>query len=461
MFEGGIFMINIAIDGFTGSGKSTLTRMVAKRLGDDFRVLDTGAIFRGFGYAYDQSEFSKSGEMTEEKVSNFLKNVTLEVKFLGDGQHVFVNGKDVTGHLREEKIGQLASKISTFKPVRARYLETAQNFAKNNNCVMEGRDIATVVMPFAQVKIFLTADEKVRAKRRFDELCTKGVETTFDEVLKDLKERDKRDTERKEAPLKVTNESIVVDNSNITLEETADYCCEIIKKIIGDGEKTNIAIDGYVCSGKSTIARALAKRLGFKVFDTGAIYRGIACAFNYMKLDESKISQDYIEKFAKQINVSIDFQENVQHVFVNGIDYTAFLRNEDISLLTPKISPFTCIREKVLFLQRDFAKKNNLVMEGRDIGSYVLPNANFKFFCTADEKVRAQRRYEQQKAMGEDVSFDEILKDLRERDYKDTHRDHGAIVQTKDSIVVDTTNQNLEQSVEFCVEQMRLRGFKG
>lgn len=217
----------------------------------------------------------------------------------------------------------------------------------------------------------------------------------------------------------------------------------------------NIAIDGYVCSGKSTIAKALAKELGFDVFDTGALYRGIACAFDYMKLDETKICDEHIFQFAKQINVSVEFILNKQHVLVNGIDYTLNLRTERISALSAKIAPFPVIRDKVLNLQRDYAKTHNLVMEGRDIGSHVLPNADYKFFCTADEMVRAQRRYEQQKAMGNDVKFDEVLKELQERDYKDVHREHGALVILPDSIVIDTTNMSLEESVAFCLKYIK------
>lgn len=442
-------MINIAVDGFSGSGKSTLVKKLAKRLKGDFKVLDTGAIFRAFGCAFDSAGYH---EMSEKNLKDFLKNNIISVKFIGDNQHLFVNDEDITDRLRDEKVGQLASKISVFPIIREKYLEIARDFAKKNNCLMEGRDISTVVMPNANVKIFLTAEESVRAKRRFDELLAKGVDASYNDVLKDLQERDLRDTTRDVAPLRPATDSIIVDNSDMTFEETVDYCLAIIEKTIGKNNFINIAIDGYVCSGKSTIAKALAKRLGFKVFDTGAIYRGVACAFEYMNYDENKISEKYIKKFSEQVELKIEFINGVQHVFVNGIDHTANLRLERTSKLTAKISPFTCIREKVLKIQRDFARKNNIVMEGRDIGSHVLLDADFKFFCVADEIVRATRRYEQQKTMGNSVDFDQILKELRERDYKDVHREHGALTQVEDSIIVDTTNQNLEQSVEFCVE---------
>lgn len=447
-------MINIAIDGYAGSGKSTLVKLLAEKLDGQVKILDTGAIFRGFAYA-----FCKYGveEPTAKDVKEFLKKTSLKVEFVDDKQHIIVNGEDATDFIRTEQISVLSSKLSVFPEVRAKYLVIAQTFANQNGCIMEGRDIGTVVMPHADVKIFLTANEETRAKRRLNDLKAKNPKVTFEEVLKDMQERDYRDTHKGDASLRVTDESVVVDNSEMSLDETADYCMEIINKHIGKKDVVNITIDGYVCSGKSTIARALAKRLKFNVFDTGAVYRGIACAFDYMKLDENKIDEAYIENFAKQINVKVEFIDDVEHVYVNGIDWTGHLRTERISALVAKISPFMCIREKVLKFQREFARTHNLVMEGRDIGSFVLPHADFKFFTTADEKVRAKRRFEQQKAMGNDVSFAKVLKELQQRDYSDTHRDHGELKMVKDSILVDTTNQSLEQSVEFCLDKIRAK----
>lgn len=450
-------MFNIAIDGFSGSGKSTLTKELAKKLG--FRVLDTGAIFRCMACGYSKMGL---GEPTEKNIVNFLKKAKVEVKFDENGQRVLFNGEDVTPYIRAtEEIGLLASKLSAFPKVREKYLEIAKKFAEENDCIMEGRDIGTIVMPDADVKIFLTADEKVRAKRRWKELYEKDKSAKFEDVLKLMKERDDCDVNKTCGRLMPTEESIIVDNSDMTFAQTVDYCYDLITKKLDLSKKVNVAIDGYVCSGKSTIAKLLAKRLGFHVFDTGAIYRGIACAFDYMHLDENKIDEKYIEKFAKQINIEIDFVDGLQHVKVNGIDHTQFIRTERISALSAKIAPFTCIRDKVLKIQREFAKNNNLVMEGRDIGSHVLPNADFKFFCTADENVRAKRRFEQQKAMGKDVTFANVLKELKERDYRDVHREHGAIVMTDDAIMLDTTNQNAEQSVDYCIEQMKKRGFRG
>ncbi len=448
-------MINIAIDGYMGSGKSTLSKVLANKLG--YKILDTGAIFRAIAYGY---KLSNLGELTEQKVNNFIKNVRVDVKFQNDEQHTYFNGQDVTPYLRTEDISQLASKISTFPNVREKYLEIAKSFASNFDCVMEGRDIGTVVMPNADVKIFLTADEKVRAKRRLADLKVKNKNTKLDDVLTELRERDLRDSTRDIAPLKPTDESVIVDNTDMTFDETVDYCLKIIENKLKEKECHSITIDGYVCSGKSTIAKALARALGYNVFNTGAVYRGFACAFDYMGLDENKISEKYIKKFANQVNVEIEFIDDVQHIRVNGIDHTKNLRTEHISELTAKIAPFTCLREKVLKIQRDFAQNNDVVMEGRDIGSFVLPNADVKFFCTADENVRAKRRYEQQKILGNDVEFAEILKELRERDYADVHREHGAIVMLPESIIIDTTNQTLEQSVQFCIDAIKKKGIE-
>lgn len=212
----------------------------------------------------------------------------------------------------------------------------------------------------------------------------------------------------------------------------------------------NIAIDGHVGSGKSTLARGLADRLGFKVFDTGAIYRGLACAYKEKKYNG--VNEENIKDFLKDIDVKIFFEDKLQHIVVCGIDYTQYLRLEEISMLAAQISPYKILRDKVVVLQRDFAKENNCIMEGRDIATVVLPNADVKIFITANEKVRANRRYEQIKNQPDAPSYDEILKDLRERDYKDEHREVAPLKPASDSIIIDTSNMNLEQTIEYCLK---------
>ena len=439
-------MFKIAIDGYMGSGKSTLAKGLCEKLGSDFKMLDTGAIFRAIAYSY----YASYGDIVEEsKVRELVNTKNIEVRFIDGKQNVFINQENVTPFLRTEVISQMASKISIFPFVREKYLKIAK--AIRNNCVMEGRDIGSVVMPDADVKIFLTANENIRAMRRFEEAKLRGQKVKFEDVLKDLRERDLRDTTRTEAPLKPCKDSIIVDNSDMNLEETIDYCYDIITEKL-DKNNVSIAIDGYVCSGKSTIAKELARRLKFNFFDTGAVYRGIACAFKYLNLDENKIDERYIEMFAKQIFVEVKFVNNQEHVYVNGVDHTKNLRRDDITVLSAKISPFVVIRDKVLKIQRNFAKIHNVVMEGRDIGSEVIPDADFKFFTTAEESVRAERRYQQFLERGEDITYEKVLEELRDRDYKDIHREHGAIKMMPDAYLIDTTNQTLDESVNECID---------
>lgn len=213
----------------------------------------------------------------------------------------------------------------------------------------------------------------------------------------------------------------------------------------------NIAIDGHVGSGKSTLSKGLAKRLNLRVLDTGAIYRGIACRFKAEGL-ENHIDEGTINKFVEKLKVQVEFDGDLQRVIVDGVDYTPWLRKEETSVLTSKISPFPKIRDKVLDIQRDFAKKYDCVIEGRDIGTVVLPNADVKFFITASEKVRAQRRYDQIKNLPDSPSYDEILKDLRMRDYQDEHRKIAPLKPAKDSIIMDTSEMTLEQTIEKCVQ---------
>lgn len=213
----------------------------------------------------------------------------------------------------------------------------------------------------------------------------------------------------------------------------------------------NIAIDGHVGSGKSTLSKGLAKRLNLRVLDTGAIYRGIACRFKAEGL-KNHIDEGTINKFVEKLKVQVEFDGDLQRVIVDGVDYTPWLRKEETSVLTSKISPFPKIRDKVLDIQRDFAKKYDCVIEGRDIGTVVLPNADVKFFITASEKVRAQRRYDQIKDLPDSPSYDEILKDLRMRDYQDEHRKIAPLKPAEDSIIMDTSEMTLEQTIEKCVQ---------
>lgn len=209
----------------------------------------------------------------------------------------------------------------------------------------------------------------------------------------------------------------------------------------------NIAIDGHVASGKSVVAKAIAQKLNIKVLDTGAIYRGLACEYKEEGFDEPNLEK--VTKFIKDVSVKVEFIDGKQHVIVNDKDYTPYLRLEEISTLSSKISPYPILREKVLEIQRAFASANDCVMEGRDIGTDVLPNAQVKLFITASAEVRAWRRYEQVK--DKSVSFEKVLADLKERDYKDEHREVAPLKPAEDSIILDTSDMTLQEVIEKCI----------
>ncbi len=210
----------------------------------------------------------------------------------------------------------------------------------------------------------------------------------------------------------------------------------------------NIAIDGTTSSGKSTLSKELARRLNLKRLDTGALYRAVACA--YERAGYKKVSQTNIQKFVKTLDVKVRFYKDFQHVIVNGIDETPFIRTEKISLLTSEISPYPEVRQKVLSLQQNFAKRHNCVMEGRDITTKVLPNATVKFYITASSEVRAKRRWLELKEKGEADSYEKVLEDLKLRDMRDETRENGRLEIAPDAIVVDSTNKTLKQTADYC-----------
>lgn len=211
----------------------------------------------------------------------------------------------------------------------------------------------------------------------------------------------------------------------------------------------NIAIDGHAGSGKSVLARGIAERLNYRVLNTGALYRAMACAYRERGL--KGVDNNKIDEFLKDINISVEFINDVQHVFVNGKDYTPHLREEEISVLSSEISPYQQLRDKVVDLQRDFAKYNNCVMEGRDIATNVLPNAQIKIFLTASPEKRAMRRYLEMKDKG-NITFEQVLSDLKERDYRDEHRAVAPLVPAKDSIILDNGDLTLEGTIDKAIE---------
>lgn len=210
-----------------------------------------------------------------------------------------------------------------------------------------------------------------------------------------------------------------------------------------------VTIDGKAGCGKSTLADELSKILKLKKFNTGAVYRGITC--EYMKqFGQLKPTLEIINNFVKDLAVDVIFDGNTQKIVVNGNDYTPYLRDEVVSNFVAKVSPYNIVREKVREIQRSFAEYNDCIMEGRDIGTVVLPNAQCKLFVTASSEVRAQRRFDQLKDTENAPTYEEILNEINDRDDKDVNREHGALLPAKDGIIIDNSNETLEQTVNRC-----------
>lgn len=219
--------INIAIDGPAGAGKSTIARKAAAELG--FIYVDTGALYRAVAYCC----ISKGADVSvPENVEKLLPGITPELRFIEGVQHVFVNGEDVSDRIRTPEVSMAASKISAIPAVRAFLFDLQQKIARENNVIMDGRDIGTVVLPNADLKIFLTASPEARADRRFKELKDKTDAPTYDEVLADIIKRDCDDSTRAIAPLKQAEDAIFCDTTSLSLEQSVDMIIGMIKKLL-------------------------------------------------------------------------------------------------------------------------------------------------------------------------------------------------------------------------------------
>lgn len=219
--------VSIAIDGPAGAGKSTMARAVAKDMG--FVYVDTGAIYRTVGYYIQMCGI---GPRDVDGVTRLIDEVNIEIQYPEDGlQHMILNGKDVTGEIRTPEMSDYASKLSTLQVVRDFLLDVQRDLAKKHNVVMDGRDIGTVVLPRADVKIFLTASAEVRAQRRLLEFQAKGDQkSTFASVLQDIKQRDERDSNREIAPLKRAADAYLLDTSDLSIDQAVVAMKEIIEK---------------------------------------------------------------------------------------------------------------------------------------------------------------------------------------------------------------------------------------
>lgn len=216
-------MINIAVDGPAGAGKSTVCRMVAKKLG--YIYVDTGAMYRALAYYLLKNKIENSIDLEKN-----LHNAKIEIKFLDGEQRIILCGEDVTEFIRTPEITSLASDISANPLVRNYLLNLQRDTAKTNNILMDGRDIGTVILPNADVKIYLTASAKKRAKRRYKEFKNKGVDCSYEQVLKDIEKRDYNDSHRDVAPLKPSDDSIILDTSNLDFDEAVEAVLSILKE---------------------------------------------------------------------------------------------------------------------------------------------------------------------------------------------------------------------------------------
>ena len=221
-------MINVAIDGPAGAGKSTISKAAAKELG--FIYIDTGALYRTVGLnAMRKKADLESAESIEKTLTNDL---SVELRFIDGEQRMFLNGEDVSLSIRTPAASMAASKVSAVPAVRKYLFDLQKKLAKENDCIMDGRDIGTVVLPDAKVKIFLTASPESRAKRRFEELLEKGMDVKFEDVLADMKQRDYNDSHRAIAPLKPAEDAILLDTSGFELEKSVALIIKTIKENI-------------------------------------------------------------------------------------------------------------------------------------------------------------------------------------------------------------------------------------
>lgn len=218
-------MINIAIDGPSGAGKSTIAKSIAAR--KKITYLDTGAMYRAVGL---KVYLTNSDMYDENQLSNILDNLDLDIKYVNGEQKVFLDGKDVSKDIREHHISKLASDVSAIPACRLKLVDLQRRIAEKSDCVLDGRDIGTYVLPYANVKIFLTASPEVRATRRYKELLAKGQKVEYDKVLSDINERDKNDSSRAFAPLKKADDAVEIDSSDMTIEQVIAVIDEILSQ---------------------------------------------------------------------------------------------------------------------------------------------------------------------------------------------------------------------------------------
>lgn len=217
--------INIAIDGPAGAGKSTIAKMLAKELG--YVYVDTGAMYRAMAYYFLQQGIDKEDEAA---INAAVDGADVTIRYEDGSQKVLLNGADVTGNLRTEQVGNMASSTSVYPAVRVKLVALQPKLAKTADVIMDGRDIGTCVLPDAQVKIYLTASVETRAKRRYDELVEKGEPADRTKIEEDIKERDYRDMHREMSPLRQADDAVLVDSSDMSIEQVVSAILGIVKE---------------------------------------------------------------------------------------------------------------------------------------------------------------------------------------------------------------------------------------
>ncbi len=215
----------------------------------------------------------------------------------------------------------------------------------------------------------------------------------------------------------------------------------------------NIAIDGPAGSGKSTIAKELAKHFDILYLDTGAMYR--ACALKALKLNIDSKDEEGVKTFIDDIDLQVKYVNGAQVTMLDGEDVSTEIRKNEVSMMASNISAIKCVRLKMVEMQRKIASNTDCILDGRDIGSFVLPNAKYKFFLTADVDVRTDRRLKELKLKGIEVDFDTLKQEVIARDYQDSHRDFAPLKQAEDAIVIDTSNLSIEQVKEVIISYIK------
>lgn len=216
----------------------------------------------------------------------------------------------------------------------------------------------------------------------------------------------------------------------------------------------NIAIDGPAGAGKSSVAKAVAAKLGFIYVDTGALYRsiGVNALRHGIKTDDA----DAVIALLPETKVELRYIDGAQRVFLNGEDVSEAIRMPEASMAASNVSAIPAVRTFLLDLQRDMAKNNNVIMDGRDIGTVILPDAQYKFFLTASAQVRADRRFKELKEKGIDVDYNALLEEIIQRDYNDSHRETAPLRQADDAILIDSSNMTLEESINAIADRVKV-----